>query len=295
MFSSGCNVTLTVSTGTLTNASGGVIDVNKGTNGNRNINATLLNQGAVNVIDTTTFSGSGVLLDPDAWTMTLAGTLSFASSAEFQLNGGTLAHTGTFSMSSGTFGFHDGAISGGSALVLLNSTLAFGSPTAGSGSFTPRGGSAALSGDVPFGTTLLVQGSSAGSHAVLTAATGFTNSGLIRLISIDSNYNDTLPVSAGTLTNSSSGVIDVDTGTNCLQTIYATLLNRGVVNVNYAATLGGTLNVSVVSGFTPAAGNTFTIITLCRPWAASRRSTVQSSAAGCFSIQPRPRPSSFSP
>jgi hypothetical protein len=58
----------------------------------------------------------------------------------------------------------------------------------------------------------------------------------------------------GTYTQGSSGVTTIDLGGKTAITQYS------VLDITKAATLNGTLNVALVNGFTPVAGNTFTIL-----------------------------------
>ena len=75
--------------------------------------------------------------------------------------------------------------------------------------------------------TLLIQGVSAG-RALLTASTGFTNSGDITLSSIDTVSNVFLVVTSGTLIN--QGTINVETSSGGNRTLSAVIDNRGEIN-----------------------------------------------------------------
>ncbi|HEX9581268.1 MAG TPA: hypothetical protein VF970_09220 [Gemmatimonadales bacterium] len=127
-----------------------------------------------------------------------------------------------------------------------------------------------------------------------------TNNGTIELTSIGSAYNALLNIS-GTLTNAAGGTISSLPGTGGARGINAALVNQGTitvqpgpssagilqingslntsgtlimeiggtvagtgysqVTVSSTATLSGTLTYSLVGGFVPTAGNTFTILT----------------------------------
>ena len=106
--------------------------------------------------------------------------------------------------------------------------------------------------------TLLIQGSSAGSHALLTAATGFVNSGDITFSSIDAARNTTLTVSSGTFVN--HGTINVEPGTAGARTISANLVNNGAVNLNTNTTFAKSSGVYTNNGsLNIAAGRTLSI------------------------------------
>ena len=78
--------------------------------------------------------------------------------------------------------------------------------------------------------TLRINGSGAGSHAALTVSGSLTNAGTILLESSDGGYNDTLTV-GGTLVNVTNGVIQVNEGSGGGRYLYASVVNRGAVNV----------------------------------------------------------------
>jgi len=75
-------------------------------------------------------------------------------------------------------------------------------------------------------------GQSSIGHAVLTAASGFDNSGTITLDSQYTGYSSTLTVTGGTLTNAAGGVINTNQTTVGPRTIAANLTNNGRVNIN---------------------------------------------------------------
>jgi len=145
-----------------------------------------------------------------------------------------------------------------------------------------------------------VQGQSNGGTAALTVATGFTNNGLLELTSIDGGFTSQLTVTTGPLTNAAAGTISslagpfggartlaaqldnqgtltVHPSSAGLLTLTGSLTTSGVLNIELGgltagtqydrlavsgtATLGGTLNYSLIGGFVPTTGNTFTILT----------------------------------
>src|SRR5207249_3433902 len=103
-------------------------------------------------------------------------------------------------------------------------------------SMTFQGGSTISSTFVQNGS-VLVQGSNAGAHTTLTAASGFSNAGTITLQSIEQAWASNLTVSSGALTNTATGVININVGERGGDhTISADLLNNGTVNVNFSTT-----------------------------------------------------------
>ncbi|MCK4343282.1 MAG: hypothetical protein KAY37_16330 [Phycisphaerae bacterium] len=233
----GYNSHLTVTTGTLTNAVSGVIDINLGDGGPRTISADITNNGTINVNTPTTFSKSnGVCTNNNAFNIAADGslTINYNTHQTFSQEAGTLAIAGAFHMKgTNIFNFNGGTITGNP--ILDDAALNIGPGSTGAGFFTMRGNST-LSGDIAEAQTVWVQGSNIGSHTYLTAAASFTNAGTIMLESIDSAYYSNLTVTTGTLTNAGTGVINVNTGSAGARVISADLTNNGTVNMNTATT-----------------------------------------------------------
>jgi hypothetical protein len=108
--------------------------------------------------------------------------------------------------------------------------------------------------------TLRLLGRNTSAHATLTLTNGFANAGTIELTSQDSNWNATLNVTSGTVTNLAGGVLRVLEGTAGTRTLGLELDNRGTLNIERSTSLtkgsgkhrfGGTVNL--------AAGTTLTI------------------------------------
>ncbi|MDP6717663.1 MAG: hypothetical protein QGF59_03370, partial [Pirellulaceae bacterium] len=242
---------LAVTSGTLTNSSSGVINSNPGTGGSRSISATVVNNGTVNLNQTTTLSKtSGVYTNNGTTTIASGKTLSFGSSSVFNQNGGSLAIGGAFNMSSDTLNFNGGVITG--TPLLLHSALNLGAGSTSPASFITRG-SSTLSGNVKSGQLITVQGSGTGGTGTLTSASGYTNSGTLTLQSIDGGYTTNLTVNTGTLTNTASGVINSNLGSGGGRNIYAHVDNGGIVNINKTTVLGKTSGVYTNNGTTTIA------------------------------------------
>ncbi len=262
---------LTVTSGTLTNM--GTITVNPGTGDGRTISANLLNKGIINVNYSLTLSTvNGVYTnEKDINIAAGMGLFITGQGQTFNQNSGTIAGSDILQINGATLNFNGGTLTSG-APFLINSALNLGSSSTGTGSLTMTGPSSTLSGNIPAGVTVWIQGSDTGGNTIVTAANGFTNAGTLRLESIYSTYQSNLTVSSGTLTN--TGTINVNAGSGGGRTITAELNNQGTVNIGTATSLGragadhansGTINLTGgdltlnQSGTTPTFTNTGTI------------------------------------
>jgi membrane-associated phospholipid phosphatase len=181
--------------------------------------------------------------------------------------GSSLAFEGTQTFPSGTIEF-DTLVSGGGQMVEMQTA---GTLTLGSG-VVLCGGFGAVGGNRFFGQamTLVNQGtiSSDIGRSLTVSAASFTNQGIV-----EANNGATLSVSnfqpnlgiinakvggliniTGNFTNTSTGIINEFIGGTATSQF-------GRVSISGAATLGGTLNVSLANGFTPSNGQTFAILT----------------------------------
>src|SRR5712692_4672473 len=197
---------ITITGGTLTNT--GTMDVNLGSGGTRVINGAFDNQGTLNINFTLDFIS----------TMTNSGTVNIASGQKLRLasgqtfnhNGGTIAGTGILELTGATLNFNGGTTTG-STPQLINGTLNFGNASTAA-IFNMTGGSGKISGNIPAGATLWINGRGAGSHTTVTAAVGFTN----------------------------AGTIDVATGSGGTRAIAAIVVNNGLMHINTGLTVTGT-------------------------------------------------------
>ncbi|MDD5064328.1 MAG: PEP-CTERM sorting domain-containing protein [Phycisphaerae bacterium] len=228
---------LNVTSGTLTNE--GQININEGTGGVRTLGANLNNNNTVNInADTTFLKSSGSYTNNADLNIAADKTLTISlNNQTFSQNDGTLDVDGAFSMNSATFNFNGGTITG-SELMIQNSSLNIGPGSTGAAGFSVRGGSSTLSGDIAPDQTVTVLGCLGGGHATLTAADGFTNSGVINLESIDSGYYSRFYVTSGTLTN--EGQVNVNEGSGGTRTLSVGLANNGIVNISRTVALGKT-------------------------------------------------------
>ena len=248
-----------MTSGTLTNAATGVINVEPGVGGTRTVSANLTNNGVVNLnAGTTFFKNSGTYTNNSTINIPAVSSLTISGLSQvFNQEAGTLAIDGALSMSSNAIlNFNGGIISG--TPVLTSSTLNIGAGGTSAAAFLMRG-TGKLSGDISVGQRVVVQSGVIGANATLTAATGFTNSGDITLESTLNPWSSRLNVTSGTLTNTATGVINVNTGAGGDRTISADLLNNGVVNLNVGTafsrsggvyTNNGLINIPAVSSLT---------------------------------------------
>jgi len=260
---------LNVTNGTLTNAAGATLRTDTGTVGPRTLNGQLDNEGTLTVLRALTLSkvsaahvNRGTIDVHDKLTIAQSGTTpSFT-----QLGTLTIGSGDTVAVTSGSFVYDSGTISGGRltlASVSVSAAHDFstastavsmtGTTWGGSGTLTVAPSTALLLGastiNAPFvnqgavtvsgtsslngsvtnaaGATLRVQGNGSNGTGTLTVATGFTNNGTIALTDSTSSYGAILNVTAGTLVNAVGGTIRADTGTGGPRTLNALLDNHG--------------------------------------------------------------------
>ncbi len=227
--SASANTSLNVTTGALTNAAGGLIDFQTGAGGTRNLYANLTNNGQVTVgAETKLTKSSGQYTNNGTFTIAGSKTLTMTSSnQQFTQAAGTLTIDGAFDISTATFNYDGGTITG--TPVLTYSTLNVGPGGTAPATFRMHG-ACSLSGDLSAGQVITADTNSVGAPATLTAANGFTNAGTIELTS-SASANTSLNVTTGALTNAAGGLIDFQTGAGGTRNLYANLTNNGQVTV----------------------------------------------------------------
>jgi hypothetical protein len=235
--------------GTLTLGSGTTFKVN----GNlTNFSGTTLTGGIYNVTGTLQFNGANIVTNAANITLTgtgskivnqtagnaLANFKTNAGAGKFTLSGNQSLTTsgGNFS-NAGTF-----TINTGSTFTVGGSTVNF-TQTAGKSTIdgTLQGGgpgSLSLNGGSLFGGGTL--GYSVTDSGTITPGDSSTKTGIL---TVTNNYGQ-----------NSGGALDISIGGATVGTKYDQL------KVNSSASLSGTLNVSLVNGFTPAVGQTFDIL-----------------------------------
>ena len=239
---------LTIASGVLTNT--GVISVNQGTGGPRTISGMVVNPETLNVNHNLTFNG--VLTNTGTLNINTGQKMSLAGSGQvLHQNDGTIAGSGVVELSNGaTLNFNSGT-TGGAAPLLTNANLNFGPAASGVATFILRG-SSQLRGDIGAEQTVWVRGDSSIGNATVTAASGFSNAGIIRLESENAGWASNLTIASGVLTN--TGVISVNQGTGGSRTISGDMVNQGTVNISRTLTFNGvftnTGTVNIATGQT---------------------------------------------
>ena len=247
---------LTVAGGALVNR--GSIEVYAGSGGQRLFAGDLRNLGRFVVDAPLQFSRSGgVYLNAGQFIVEAGRTLNISGASQvFRQQGGDLKIRGELSLASMAFDFGGGTIPEKPPL-LLNTALDMGPAATGVASFRLRG-RCAFAGDLAPGQTLWVNGTS-GVSATLSAATGFTNGGTIRIESSEVSVASNLVVSSGALVN--QGLIAINRGTGGGRILTGDLDNQGRLELGASASLiksaGGVYtNTGAVS---VPAGDTLTI------------------------------------
>jgi hypothetical protein len=227
---------LTISSGILTNT--GVISVNQGTGGVRTISGNLVNQGTVNVNHDLTFNGE--FTNTSTVDIAAGKKVSLSNGDVFNQNAGAITGQGVLELiGAATLNFNNGTIVD-TLPLLRNANLNFGPSASGQASFILIGSNSTLSGSIGAEQTVWIRGDSTVGNATATAASGFTNAGLMRMESINFGYASNLTISSGILTN--TGVISVNQGSGGVRAISGNLVNQGALEINLGS--GQALTVS---------------------------------------------------
>jgi hypothetical protein len=223
----GCrSSTLVVSAGTLTNT--GTLTLGDACGG-AFLTGNLASSGTVNVPagHAAGLNGSGASYT-NTGTFTVGDVLTLTGGSTFHQNGGTLTITGSGSFTAvagTTFAFGGGA-TGGTPPLVSSAALQFGAGSTATGTVIVEGTST-LIGDVPAGATVSVD--AIGTNSTLTAATGFTNAGTLRLRQTGGSCRSaTLALTSGALTNTGTLVLGNACGGAVLD---GSLVNSGAVTV----------------------------------------------------------------
>jgi hypothetical protein len=218
-------------------------------NGNlTNFASNTLTGGTYLVSGTLQFNGANIV--NNSATITLTGA---SSKIVDQTSANGLANfannTGSFTLAAGRTLTTAGSFTNSGTMTILNGTTF---TVGGAGNFTQTGGTTTADGKLTTAGAINIQGGTLfGNTGTLTgnlnlsAGTLAPGDGLKR--AGDLNVS-------GSYTQGSSGALTIDLGGTVANTKY------DVLNIAGSATLGGTLNVDIISGFTPVAGNTFTIM-----------------------------------
>ncbi|HEY9172517.1 MAG TPA: CARDB domain-containing protein, partial [Verrucomicrobiae bacterium] len=218
---------LIVITGALRNASSGVLEVNTGTGGPRNLTATLDNEGLLAIEPGITLycHGTNRIWNQLGGAVTAAGVCTWAD-GPFNLLGGDIA--GTLYLRNATVDVAATATHSNTVIATASSTLR--------NNLSPQ-------------TTIWVCGGPY-DHATLSAHTnGSVNLGTIRLESRNGGYTSALSAPGAGLTNGPTGVIASGNGSGGPRWLSGTLVNQGLVDA--------TGNYLDLSGFMEEAGGRF--------------------------------------
>ena len=231
--------------GTLTVGSGTKFDVN----GNlTNFSGTTLTGGAYLVSGTLQFNGANIV--NNAATITLTGA---TSKIVDQTSANGLANfannSGTFTLATGRTLTTTGSFTNsGITNVLKGTTFTVG----GAGNFTQTGGTTTTDGKLTTAGAINIQGGTLfGNAGTLTGSLNLTGGTVAPGDGLKKAGDLNI---SGSYTQSSGGILNIDLGGTIANTKY------DVLNIAGAATLGATLNVDLISGFIPVAGDAFTVM-----------------------------------
>ena len=215
--------TLNVSSGTLLNT--GTIQINSGTGGGRTINASITNEGTINVGTDFEVGGNPI----------------------FNMVSGAINVTaGSMVLTGGEFNWTGGEVN--NDLYGRNTRWDVATTVSDTARLIARGSESRLGNNVSRNVTLWVQGGNDIGDATLTADAGLVNHGTIVLESINSNWQSNLTVSGGELQNAFDGVIQVNTGTGGGRNLTGSVTNEGTINVGTGFEVGGNPIFNMVSG-----------------------------------------------
>src|SRR5262249_28461884 len=154
------------SAGGLTNASDGVININLGSGGARQITGNITNQGTLNVQAATDLSIVG------------------AKGLTFNQQAGSINATGAVDLNQGAFNYTGGTING--TVRVVNGTIA--SSNAGVGTVISSDHTVLVNNSDP-NATVWVQGSNAHGDSVMGLSADAENHGVVLMQSVDSSWN----------------------------------------------------------------------------------------------------------
>ncbi len=207
--------------GTFTNASDGVIDVQAGSGGGRDVYGNWINEGTVDVE-----TGTGL-------------NLQGAGSAgpDFTQAGGSLTVPGGswVVQYGGVFHYTGGALP--AEFVAFNSELDVEATVTATAVIEIRGTENVLDQNLAPGVTLWVQGCDWNGNATLTAAPGAVNAGTILLETLHHDFWSSNFLVGPSFTNAATGVIDVQAGSGGGTNVCGSWVNEGTINVEAGAEL----------------------------------------------------------
>jgi len=240
----GFTSSLVVSSGALTNAAGGVINVNQGAGGSRTISANLLNLGAFNMNTGLSLSTANGVYENDGVFNIASGqglTLS-GQNQVFNQNAGTLQLDGSMTVSGMTFNYNGGAILGQNGTpYLVNSTLNLAPQATTPASFILTGSDSTMTGDIKPNQFIWMRGDGNGGHTTITLANGFRNTGSLKIESAGGGFSSSVAIAQGMLTNAFGGIVNINIGAGGGRSFTANVTNLGVFDVNDATAFSSSL------------------------------------------------------
>lgn len=224
---------LRISTGTLTNT--GTIETNLGSNGPNRIIGSVTNQGTFKLQAGASLSlelGGGAEFKQTSGSATIAGNLT-SSNGAVTFAGGSVTVTGSFRAAFGSLTWTGGTLTG--TVTVAGSSLTIGPNAVSAATFIIHG-AVAFSGNIAAGQTVWVQGSDDLGQANMSAPSSFTNAGLLRLESIDNQWDSAVTMQNGSvLTN--QGTIEANLGTAGSRSVLGKLTNNGLVVIESGVVL----------------------------------------------------------
>ncbi len=262
--------TLSIGSGTFTNAAGGIITVVAGTGGTRSISGAITNAGTINFDTNTTFGVAGANLTNTGLMSIAAATVTVVGSTFTNGVGGLVSGYGTFNTSGVTLNDTGGTMQAlGGTLNLTNSGLVS-SGTLGVGTWVVGPNSTLTISGVTSITTLSANVTLEGSGATFTGISSLskiTAAGELELqngaFTTAANLDNagtidlapgTLNV-AGTYTQESTGAYDVAIGGITPGSSF------GQLNVSQSALLNGSLSVNLINNYAPPQGDSYQVLT----------------------------------
>jgi subtilisin-like proprotein convertase family protein len=182
-----------------------------------------------------TFSGTGTV-NFGALTVNLVADLTVTETS-LRFPGGTINGPGTFVVPAAVV----------VEIVVLDNTTV-NAPLQVAGHVTARGVNGAWTGAVAVASTGTVRllGSGVMGNVILTVANGFSNAGIIQLVSENAGFSSTMNVTAGVLVN--TGTIRSDVGTGGQRSFGASLDNQGILLVAHSLTINKVAGMHVNTG-----------------------------------------------
>jgi hypothetical protein len=231
------NINLLIATGAITNTTTGLVRINPGAGGNRAVSANWFNDGTINVNYGADLSRTNSFFYQRGNFNITSNLIVYVYSTNglFSQDAGNFEIDGKVEFKWVTFNYNGGTIHGSPNLI--NSSLLISQTATNPATFVFNGPECELVGNNPTNSFLEVQGSDLEGAVVLNNLGGFRNDGTLSLDSTNAVADATLTVTQGGITNSLSGIINIEFGEGGQREIDADLINLGRINVNNVLTV----------------------------------------------------------